>query len=79
MSASLTGVSVLTLPPWALLAEVPSTRRSVTGSTAKPLGSARRSTMPNGAAANLARGGMAPVATAMGKLSALRSVRPAAS
>jgi hypothetical protein len=57
--------------------------RKVTGSSARGLSaagpSAKRSTTPNGAAANLASGGMPPVATFSGKLSALRSVRPEAS
>ena len=35
--------------------------------------------MPKGAAANLASGGMPPVATLSGKLAALRGARPAAS
>ena len=37
------------------------------------------STMPKGAAANLASGGMPPVATCSGKLAALASVRPVSS
>ena len=49
----------------------PCTWRSVTGSTASAL-----STMPNGAAANLAIGGASPVATSSGKLAALASGRP---
>ncbi len=57
-----------------------STLRRVTGSSAGPLSpSAKRSTTPNGEAANLASGGIGPVATASGKLSALRSGRPEAS
>jgi hypothetical protein len=50
------------------------------GSSAGPSGpSAKRSTMPKGAAANLASGGMAPVLTASGNIDALASVRPEAS
>ncbi len=91
MSASVAGCSVLTLPAGALvvlracstssplMASAGSTLRSVTGSIATPLGSAKRSTMPKGAAANLASGGMAPVDTLSGKLSALRRLRPEAS
>ena len=93
MSASVRGLSVLTLPAGALAAAVPacrpctrraaSTLRSVTGSSAGGLSdagpSAKRSTMPNGAAANLASGGIPPVDTLSGKLSALRSGRPEAS
>ena len=56
-----------------------STLRSVTGSIGVPPGSAKRSTMPKGAAANLASGGIAPVDTFSGKLSALTGERPAAS
>src|SRR5574343_361123 len=65
MSASVDGLSVLTLPVGAGAAPVckpctlrpASTLRSVTGSSAGPSGpSAKRSTTPNGAAANLARG-----------------------
>ena len=57
-----------------------STLRSVTGSSAGPSGpSAKRSTTPNGAAANLASGGRPAVATFSGKLAALRRVRPEAS
>ena len=51
------------------------TWRSVTGSIA----SAFLSTMPNGAAANLAIGGALPVCTLSGKLDALASGRPALS
>ena len=57
-----------------------STLRSVTGSSAGPLGpSAKRSTMPKGAAANFTSGGILPVAVASGNILALLSVRPAAS
>ena len=87
MSASLPGCSVVTLPVAALACaafrplmwSADSTLRSVTGSRATPLGSAKRSTMPKGDAANLASGGMAAVAVLSGKLSALRSARPDAS
>lgn len=54
-------------------------RRTVTGSSGGPSGSARRSTMPKGLEANLASGGMAPVRTASGKLSAFSSGRSEAS
>jgi len=57
-----------------------STRRSVSGISAGPSGpSAKRSTMPKGAAANLASGGMGPVSIFSGKLPALASGRPLAS
>ena len=88
MSASFSGRSVLTWPAGAAsppgcrpcTRKAASTLRSVTGSSAGVCGpSARRSTMPNGAAANLASGGMPPVATLKGKLSALDRARPAAS
>ncbi len=51
------------------------TWRKVTGKVA----SASRSITPKGAAANLAIGGAAPVATFSGKLAALASGRPASS
>ena len=53
----------------------PCTWRKVSGSIAW----ASRSTMPNGAAANLAIGGASPVCTLSGKLEALSSARPALS
>ena len=53
----------------------PCTWRSVTGNKA----SAWRSMMPNGAVANLAIGGAAPVVTCSGKAPALASSRPEAS
>ena len=82
--ASLVGCRSLTLPGVnPLTCSAASTLRSVTGSRAGSLGlapgSAKRSTMPNGDAANLASGGIAPVATMSGKLSALTSGRPDAS
>jgi len=91
MSASVPGWKVRTLPAGALAADlscsafrpltfsVASTLRKVTGSMATPSGSAKRSTMPKGEAANLASGGIAAVAVLSGKLSALRRVRPDAS
>ncbi|MCY1170947.1 hypothetical protein D9M73_110370 [compost metagenome] len=87
MSASVLGCRSLTLPDVAgvspLTCNAASTLRSVTGSRAGSpgfvSGSAKRSTIPNGDAANLASGGMAPVASFRGKLSALRSTRPEAS
>ena len=93
ISASVRGWSVLTLDVLfcaaaagiadassPLTANCGSTLRSVTGSSAGPSGpSAKRSTMPNGDAANLASGGIWPVATLRGKLAALRKSRPEAS
>ena len=82
--ASLVGCRSLTLPGLnPLTGRAASTLRSVTGNRAGSPGfapgSAKRSTMPNGDAANLASGGIAPVATLRGKLSALRGARPEAS
>jgi hypothetical protein len=85
MSASVLGCRSLTLPPGVrpLIFSAGSTLRRVTGSSAglSPLasGSAKRSTMPKGAAANLASGGITPVATFSGKLAALEAARPLAS
>ena len=84
ISASVLGCRSLTWPGLRpLICSAASTLRRVTGSSARSPGlvpgSAKRSTMPNGDAANLASGGMAPVATLSGKLSALRSTRPEAS
>ena len=80
ISASVAGCRSLTLPGLRpVVRSAASTLRTVTGSSATPPGSARRSTMPNGAAANLASGGMGPVATLSGKASALVSARPEAS
>ena len=79
-SASLAGA-----PGWSAWALSPRicmegcTLRKVTGSRAAPSPSANRSTMAKGAAANLAKGGMAPVAAVIGKLSAFCKDRPAAS
>ena len=70
ISASVFGFRSLTLPgvqAWTCSAG--STRRTVTGISATPPGSASRSTTPKGEAANLASGGIAPVATFSGKLS----------
>ena len=87
MSASVVGCRSLTLPAMLglrpLTCSEASTFLSVTGSKAASPGllpgSAYRSTMPNGDAANLANGGIGPVATLSGKLSALRKPRPEAS
>ncbi len=85
MSASVLGCRSLTLPAGVrpLIFSAGSTLRRVTGSSAgvSPLasGSAKRSTMPKGAAANLASGGITPVATFSGKLAALEAARPLAS
>ena len=56
-----------------------STCRTVTGSSAVPPGSARRSTTPNGAAANFTSGGIGPVATFSGNWLELAGARPEAS
>ena len=54
-----------------------STLRSVTGIMAGPLSpSAKRSTTPKGAAANLASGGISPAATLSGNIWVFDSVRP---
>ena len=82
ISASLSGVRVRTVPPGCRVftAGEASTLRRVMGSSAGPSGpSAKRSTTPNGAAANLASGGIGPVRTVSGKLSAFCSGRPASS
>ena len=85
MSASVLGLRSLTLPPGVrlLIFSDGSTLRSVTGSragvSAFASGSANRSTMPKGAAANLASGGITPVATLSGKFAALAGARPLAS
>jgi hypothetical protein len=84
MSASLFGFRSLTWPGTAprvraCTCSAGSTRRTVTGISATPLGSASRSTTPKGEAANLASGGIRPVATLSGKLSGEASGRPDAS
>ena len=85
ISASDFGFRSLTWPAGvsALVFRAGSTRRSVTGSSAGvsafASGSAKRSTMPKGAAENLASGGITPVATLSGKLAALSGARPLAS
>ena len=55
------------------------TWRSVIGSSPGSSGPGPCSSTPNGAAANLASGGMPPVATASGNTDAFASVRPDAS
>ena len=80
MSPSAVAFRSLTLPAsMPLIGSAASTLRSVTGSSAIPSFSAKRSTMPKGDAANFANGGMAPVATFSGKLLALLKARPDAS
>ena len=84
ISASVFGLMSLTLPGedsklLACTASAGSTRRTVTGISATPSGSARRSTTPKGEAANLASGGIGPVATLSGKVSGEASGRPEAS
>ncbi len=80
ISASVCGFRSLTLPGVrACTCRAGSTRRTVTGIIATPSGSARRSTTPKGEAANLASGGIAPVAVCSGKLPGSASVRPEAS
>ena len=63
--------------PW--ICNAGSTLRSVTGSIGGMPGSAKRSTMPNGAAANLASGGMVAVFVFNGNSPALSSARPLSS
>ncbi len=72
MSLTLPGVSALT-------SNAGSTRRTVTGINATPPGSAKRSITPKGEAANLASGGIRPVAVFIGKLFGAASARPDAS
>ena len=63
----------------ALTRSAGSMRRTVTGMIATPPGSAKRSTTPKGEAANLASGGIGPVAVFIGKLSGASIARPEAS
>ena len=80
ISASVCGLMSLTLPGVsALTINAGSTRRTVTGIIATPPGSAKRSTTPKGEAANLASGGIGPVAVFIGKLPGAASARPDAS
>jgi hypothetical protein len=80
ISASVFGFMSLTLPGVrACTISCGSTRRTVTGIMAGVSGSARRSITPKGEAANLASGGIAPVATFSGKVSGVASGRPEAS
>ena len=80
MSASVVAFRSLTVPAcMPLTFSAASTLRRVTGNRATPSFSANRSTIPKGAAANFAKGGIGPVATLSGKLSAFFNVRPDAS
>ena len=80
ISASVWGFMSLTLPGVnALTSRAGSTRRTVTGISATPPGSAKRSITPKGEAANLASGGIRPVAVFIGKLPGDASARPDAS
>ena len=80
MSASLCSCRVETVPLSSMLMPLTSrscsTLRKVTGKMAGPLSpSAKRSTTPKGDAANLASGGIKPVATLSGNKLALVSLR----
>ena len=78
--ASWVGLRSLTCPACKpLTCSEASTLRKVTGSSATPPGSAKRSTTPNGDAGNLASGGNTPVDTLSGKVAALRKLRPLSS